>query len=67
MAGYEASRVSLSGIFKGQWEPLMAFKPESNMFKFISLEDYLDCKKENRLEERNDVALKFQYLVCLIR
>lgn len=51
----------------GQWFPLPAFKPESNMLKFTSLEDCLDCKKENRLEERNDVALKFQYLACLIR
>ena len=66
MAGGEAGGVSLSRIFKGQWEPLMAFKPESNMLKCTSLEDYPDCKKESRLEERNDVALKFQYLVCLI-
>lgn len=45
----------------------MAFKPESNMLKFTSLEDYPDCKKDNRLEERNDVTFKFQCLVCLIR
>lgn len=47
MAGEEAGRVSLSGIFKGQqghWEPLMTFKPESNMLKFTSLEDYPNCK-----------------------
>lgn len=45
----------------GQWGPLVAFKPESNMLKFTSLEDCLDCKKENKREERNDVALKFHY------
>lgn len=47
---------------------LVAFKPESsNMFKFISLEDYPDDKKQNRLEERNDITLNFDYLVSFTR
>lgn len=55
----------------------MAFKPESNMLRFTSWEDYSNCKtitnrkkqtnRENRLEEKNGAAFKFQYLVCLIR
>lgn len=31
----------------------MGFKLESNMFKLIFSEDYYDCIKENRLEERS--------------
>lgn len=32
----------------GQWEPLVAFKPESNMLKSTSLQDCLDCRKKKK-------------------
>ena len=39
---------------RGQWpwEPLIAFRPENNTLKCVSLEDCPDCKKEQTGREK---------------